>query len=86
MMIYLQVVGDYEKYTVFEKPLALDQLARYKRISTPEKDLLYKALAILEAENSYPDTAKVLRKILYPPSLVKQLIVRGRKIRKKLSL
>ena len=85
-MVYLQVTGDYEKYTVFERPLELNRLAKYKRIGASDKDLLYPALTMLEAENNYPDTAKALRKILYPPSLVKKLIVQGRKIRKKLSL
>ena len=81
-MVYLQVTGDYDKYTVFEQPLDLNRLARYKRIGAPEYDQLYHALSELEANQRYPETARVLRKILYPPGWKQKLIVSGRKIRK----
>lgn len=83
-MVYFQSTGDYEKYTVFEKPLDTEILKKYKRISAPDKDLLYRALDLMEAEDAYPETVQVLKKILFPAEWWKRLIVGGRKIRKKL--
>ena len=58
-MVYSQASGVYSRMKAFEKPLDLRQLSRYKRISSPEKDLLYEALETLEQQNTYPETAEV---------------------------
>jgi len=80
-MVYLQAAGVYPRMKVFEKPLDLSQLSRYKRLSGPDKDLLYVALNMLEQQNTYPETVNVLRKILYRGSWEKKLIKLGRDFR-----
>jgi hypothetical protein len=80
-MVYMQASGCYEKFRVFENPLDLRQLYNYKRITPPERDLLYVALDELERQQTYPDTARALRKALHRTAFQTKLIERGRKIR-----
>jgi hypothetical protein len=84
-MVYLQVTGGYERSRAFEKPLDLKLLSRYKRITGPERDLLYPALQMLEEQGTYPETAAVLKEILYPPGWKQRLILTGRKTRRWIS-
>ncbi len=83
-MVYAQVAGVYPHMKVFPRPLDLRLLSLYKRISSPEKDLLYIALESLEQQNTYPETVTVLRDILFRRSWEKKLIELGRKTRTKI--
>lgn len=82
--VYFQVTGHYDRYTVFERPLDLNALSKYKRIGSPEKDLLFPALEMLEEQNTYPETAVVLRKILFPGNWMQKWIQFVRKLNKKI--
>jgi len=82
-MVYTQAAGVYHRMKVFEKPLDLKLLSAYKRISDPDHDLLYVALERLEQQNTYPETAQVLRDILFRDAWKKKLILFGQKTRTK---
>jgi hypothetical protein len=72
-MVYLQTVGAYEEFKGgFNKPLDVRVLAGFHQITAENVDLLYKASKTLEENGTYPETARALRKILYPnPRLVR---------------
>ena len=66
--VYLQVAGAAERCTAFPEPLNLKLLGQLKVSQDRERNLLYKALDSLEQQKTYPDTARVLRAILFRPS------------------
>jgi hypothetical protein len=81
--VYLQVAGAYEQCTAFPKPLDLRSLGQLKVSHDQQKNLLYKALNLLEEQRTYPDTVRVLREILYRPSWQNRLLLNLRTLRKK---
>ena len=82
--VYLQVAGAAERSTAFQKPLKLKLLGRLKVSQDRERNLLYKALASLEQQKTYPDTAKVLRAILFRPTWQNRSLLYLRSVRKKI--
>jgi hypothetical protein len=82
--VYLQVAGAAERCSAFQKPLNLKLLGQLKVLQDREKNLLYKALASLEEQKTYPDTARVLRSILFRPSWQNNTLLYFRSIRKKI--
>lgn len=81
--VYLQVVGAAERCTAFPGPLNLKALGQLKVSHDKQKNLLYKALHLFEEQKIYPDTARVLREILYRPSWQNRLLLDLRTLRKK---
>jgi hypothetical protein len=82
--VYLQVAGAAERSTAFQKPLNLKSLGRLKVSQDREKNLLYKALASLEEQKTYPETARVLKAILFRPTWQNRLLLYLRSVRKKI--
>jgi hypothetical protein len=82
--VYLQVVGAAERCTAFQKPLDLKLLGQLKVLQDREKNLLYKALDSLEEQETYPETARVLRAILFRPTWQNSSLLYLRSLRKKI--
>jgi hypothetical protein len=82
--VYLQVAGVAEDCTAFPKPLDLKLLGQLKVSHDPQKNLLYKALNLLEEQRRYPDTTRVLKSILYRPDWQNRLLLGSRTLRKKI--
>jgi hypothetical protein len=82
--VYLQVAGAAERCTAFPTPLDLKALGQLKVSHDKQKNLLYKALTMLEEQKTYPDTVKVLKTILYRPEWQNRLLLRSRTLRKKI--
>ncbi len=82
--VYLQVVGAADRCTAFPGPLNLKALGQLKVSHDRRKNLLYKALRLLEEQQQYPDTASVLREILYRPEWQNRLLLNLRSWRKKI--
>ena len=66
--VYLQAAGAAERCTAFPNSLDLRQLGHLKVHQDKQKNLLYKALKVFEEQKTYPDTARVLKTILFRPS------------------
>jgi hypothetical protein len=81
--VYLQAVSAADRCLAFPQPLNLELLGQLKVSQDRQKNLLYKALAMLEEQKSYPDTTRVLQAILYRPSWQNRLLLRTRTLRKK---
>ena len=81
--VYLQVAGVAEDCTAFPKPLDLKLLGQLKVSHDQRKNLLYTALKLLDEQKTYPDTARVLRSILYRPDWQNRLLLDLRVLRKK---
>jgi hypothetical protein len=82
--VYLQATGAAERCTAFPKPLDLKLLGSLKVSHDKEKNLLYKALRLFEEQKTYPDTARVLRSILYRPEWENRIFLQTRTLRKKI--
>jgi hypothetical protein len=82
--VYLRVAGVADQCTAFPGPLDLKLLGQLKVSHDREKNLLYKALDELEEQKTYPDTARVLRSILYRPNSQNRLLLGSRTLRKKI--
>jgi hypothetical protein len=82
--VYLQVAGVADRCTAFPKPLDLKLLEQLKVAQDRQKNLLYKALRLLEEQKTYPETARALRAILFRPSWQNRLLLGSRSMRKKI--
>jgi hypothetical protein len=82
--VYLQVAGAAGRCTAFQNHLDLKLLGQLKVSQDREKNLLYKALYSLEEQETYPDTARVLRAILFRPTWQNSLLLYFRSLRKKI--
>jgi hypothetical protein len=78
------VAGATERCTAFPAPLDLKALGQLKVSHDKGKNLLYKALTMLEEQKTYPDTIKVLKTILYRPEWQNRLLLQLRTLRKKI--
>ena len=82
--VYLQAAGAAEHCTAFPAPLDLKALGQLKVSHDKQKNLLYKALTMLEEQKTYPETIKVLKSILYRPEWQNRLLLHLRTLRKKI--
>jgi hypothetical protein len=82
--VYLQAVGAAERCTAFPTPLNLELLGQLKVSQDQQMNLLYKALNLLEENETYPETARVLRAILFRPGWQNRLLLKSRALRKKI--
>jgi hypothetical protein len=83
--VYLQVAGAADRCMAFPKPLNLKLLGQLKVSQDRQKNLLYKALKLLEEQKTYPETAHVLRNILYRPTWLNRIFLGLRLVRKKVA-
>ncbi len=81
--VYFQATGVYERCRSFPGPLDLKELGRLKVSHDQQKNLLYKALDLLEEQNTYPKTVQVLKKILFRPTWQNNLLLNLRILRKR---